>query len=186
MTLERRGAAGAPDGADPPPTGRRRGRRRPARRRLRHAGLAARHAAAGGHADGLVRLAYLDDGDDEDAVLADLAAPGLAARARAPRRLDEPRRELDEYFAGRGATFDAAARLAADRAVRPPGARRPRRAIPYGAVVDLRRGGRAQAGSPRGVRAAGNALGANPLPIVAALPPRAARRRRARRLHRRP
>ncbi len=111
---------------------------------------------------GLVRVAYLDDG--EDAVLAELAAavsPRLLAEAA---RLDEPRRELDEYFAGRRRRFE----LPLDWRLSGGFTRRVLRAtarIPYGGVSSY--GAIASAaGSPRGSRAAGNALGANPLPIV--------------------
>src|SRR5437764_13996886 len=45
---------------------------------------------------GLVRLAYL--GDDEDAVLQDLAGRVSPRVLAAPRKLDEPRRELEQYL----------------------------------------------------------------------------------------
>ncbi len=83
---------------------------------------------------------------------------------RAPRALDEARRELDEYFAARRRAFD----LAVDWRLVSPFARRVLRAtaqIPYGAVSDYGTIS-ARAGSPRGARATGNALGANPIPIV--------------------
>ena len=82
----------------------------------------------------------------------------------APRRLDGPRRELDEYFAGRRQTFELHLdlRLLTDFARRVLSATA---AIPYGGVATYREVA-AAAGSPRGSRAAGNALGSNPLPIV--------------------
>ncbi|MGI8506404.1 MAG: methylated-DNA--[protein]-cysteine S-methyltransferase [Solirubrobacteraceae bacterium] len=112
---------------------------------------------------GLVRLAYLD-ADEEDAVLEDVAARVSPRVLSAPRKLDEPRRELDEYFGGRRRAFELALdwRLISDFGRRVLAATA---AIPYGAVStygDVA----AVAGSPRGSRAAGNALGANPLPIV--------------------
>ena len=82
--------------------------------------------------------------------------------ARAP--LDEVRRELEEYFEGRRRAFDAAL----DWTLVAPFARRVLRAtsqIPYGGVLSYADVA-ADAGSPRGFRAAGNALGANPIPIV--------------------
>jgi methylated-DNA-[protein]-cysteine S-methyltransferase len=112
---------------------------------------------------GLVRLAYLDE-HDEAAVLADLAAnisPRLLAAARP---LDAPRRELEEYFAGRRREF----RCALDWRLIGTFARRiltATVAIPYGSVSTYQEVA-ATAGSPRGSRAAGNALGSNPLPIV--------------------
>ena len=47
---------------------------------------------------GLVRLAYLDGGEQEDAVLEQLAHRISPRILDAPRRLDEPRRELEQYF----------------------------------------------------------------------------------------
>jgi methylated-DNA-[protein]-cysteine S-methyltransferase len=112
---------------------------------------------------GLVRIAYLD-GDDQDAVLQDLAVRVSPRVLAAPRRLDEPRRELDEYFAGRRSSFAVALDwqliVGFGRRVLQATAR-----IPYGSVSTYKDVA-AQAGSPRGSRAAGNALGANPLPIV--------------------
>ncbi len=74
------------------------------------------------------------------------------------------RRELDEYFAGAGSAFE----LPLDWTLVGPFARRVLRvasAIPYGCVLSYAQVA-AEAGSPRGSRAAGNALGANPIPIV--------------------
>lgn len=111
---------------------------------------------------GLVRIAYADEG--EEPVLAELAArvsPRVLADARP---LDRARRELDEYFSGRRQRFE----LDLDRRLLGPFADRvltATAAIPYGATVTYREVAGA-AGSPRGFRAAGNALGSNPLPIV--------------------
>jgi methylated-DNA-[protein]-cysteine S-methyltransferase len=112
---------------------------------------------------GLLRIAYSGPGDD-DAVLTDLAARVSPRVLAAPRRLDAARRELDEYFAGRRREFG----LDLDRRLLTGFARRvllAAEAIPYGATRTYREVATA-AGSPRGFRAAGNALGANPLPIV--------------------
>jgi methylated-DNA-[protein]-cysteine S-methyltransferase len=112
---------------------------------------------------GLVRLAYLDGGD-EDAVLTDLAARISPRVLAAPRKLDEARSELDDYFSGRRRLFDFGLDWRLTRGF----GRRVLKAtarIPYGTVSTYRRVA-ADAGSPRGSRAAGNALGANPLPIV--------------------
>jgi methylated-DNA-[protein]-cysteine S-methyltransferase len=112
---------------------------------------------------GLARLAYIDDGQEE-AVLQDVAARLSPRMLSAPRRLDQPRRELDEYFAGRRRTFETVLdlRLMTDFMRRVLTATA---AIPYGSVSTYREVA-THAGSPRGFRAAGNALGANPLPIV--------------------
>jgi methylated-DNA-[protein]-cysteine S-methyltransferase len=112
---------------------------------------------------GLVRIAYLDAAG-EDPVLEQLAAAVSPRVLAAPRRLDQPRRELDEYFAGRRARFE----LAVDWALTRGFGRRVLEAtarIPYGSLSTYKDVA-AAAGSPRGSRAAGNALGANPLPIV--------------------
>lgn len=112
---------------------------------------------------GLVRLAYLDDGLP-DAVLADVANRISPRVLAAPRKLDEPRRELDQYFTGRRDRFELALdwRLMSDFGRRVLQATA---AIPYGSVSTYAAVA-ALSGSPRGSRAAGNALGANPLPIV--------------------
>jgi methylated-DNA-[protein]-cysteine S-methyltransferase len=112
---------------------------------------------------GLVRLVYLDDGE-EDWALSELAERISPRVLESPRSLDEPRRELDEYFAGRRRRFE----LALDWRLTHGFAQRVLRAtaqIPYGGSSTYKLVA-AQAGSPRGFRAAGNALGSNPLPII--------------------
>jgi len=112
---------------------------------------------------GLVRIAYLDHAD-EDAIVDGLAQRVSPRVMRAPRKLDEPRRELDQYFAGARRTFE----LSLDWSLSRGFGRRVLQAtarVPYGAVSSYGQVA-AQAGSPRASRAAGNALGANPLPIV--------------------
>jgi methylated-DNA-[protein]-cysteine S-methyltransferase len=112
---------------------------------------------------GLARVAYVDEGQ-EDAIIEEIAARLSPRMLSAPRRLDEPRRELDEYFAGRRRAFDLTLdlRLLSDFTRRILSATAE---IPYGEVSTYKAVA-AAAGSPRGSRAAGNALGSNPLPIV--------------------
>jgi methylated-DNA-[protein]-cysteine S-methyltransferase len=113
---------------------------------------------------GLVRLSYPGP-DGQDAVLDDLAHRVSPRMLEAPPRLDEVRRELDEYFAGRRRRFDLPVDL---RLVAGDFGRRvleETAAIPFGDVLTYAEVA-ARAGSPRGSRAAGNALGANPVPIV--------------------
>ncbi|MGH2856100.1 MAG: methylated-DNA--[protein]-cysteine S-methyltransferase [Solirubrobacteraceae bacterium] len=113
---------------------------------------------------GLARIAYVDDGAGEEQVLAQLAARVSPRVLAAPRRLDPARRELDEYFAGRRRAFE----LGLDLRLMTAFARRvliATDAIPYGSVASYGEVA-AAAGSPRAFRAAGNALGSNPLPIV--------------------
>jgi methylated-DNA-[protein]-cysteine S-methyltransferase len=112
---------------------------------------------------GLVRLAYLD-GDDPAPVLSELAVAVSPRMLAAPRRLDQPRRELEEYFAGARTRFDVPLdwRLTHGfgRRVLQTTAR-----IPFGSFSNYREIA-TRAGSPRGFRAAGNALGHNPIPII--------------------
>ena len=111
---------------------------------------------------GLVRLAFPEESlDGMLEALAQRVSPRIV-EARAP--LDEVRRELEEYFEGRRRGFE----VALDWTLVAPFARRVLRAtsrIPYGGVLSYAEVA-ADAGSPRGFRAAGNALGANPIPIV--------------------
>ncbi len=113
---------------------------------------------------GLVRIAYLDDDHSEDTVLEDLAADISPRLLEAPGRLDEPRRELEQYFAGQRDRFE----LPLDWRLTHGFARRVLQAtarIPYGSVSTYKQVA-SDAGSPRGHRAAGNALGSNPIPII--------------------
>jgi methylated-DNA-[protein]-cysteine S-methyltransferase len=113
---------------------------------------------------GLVRLAYLDDDGQLDVVLEQLSEKVSPRILVSPRRLDEARRELDQYFAGARHRFDFELDWQLTRGF----GRRVLEAtarIPFGSVSTYKQVA-AQAGSPRGSRAAGNALGANPIPIV--------------------
>lgn len=113
---------------------------------------------------GLLQLAYVDGQAALDALLTRLAAQVSPRLLSAPRRLDASRRELEEYFAGRRRQFDLSLdwRLVGDFGRRVLGAAQ---AIPYGSVATYAEVA-AAAGRPRAARATGNALGANPLPIV--------------------
>lgn len=111
---------------------------------------------------GLVRVAFPEESLER-------TLEGLAQRIsprilEAPAQLDQARRELDEYFSGRRRSFE----LALDWRLVGAFARRVLRVtsqIPYGGVLSYAEVA-ADAGSPRGSRAAGNALGSNPIPIV--------------------
>jgi methylated-DNA-[protein]-cysteine S-methyltransferase len=119
-------------------------------------------AAATPH--GLAALSYEDHSGGADAVLDWLSAKLSPRMLEAPARLDDVRRELDEYFAGRRRDFD----LPIDWTLTTPFARRVLKAtaaIPFGRVSTY--GEMAlQAGNAKASRAAGRALGANPIPIV--------------------
>jgi methylated-DNA-[protein]-cysteine S-methyltransferase len=113
---------------------------------------------------GLATISYEDRFGGTDAVL-DWVATKLSPRVlEAPARLDDVRRELDEYFEGRRRDFD----LPIDWALASPFGRRILKAtaaIPFGQVSTY--GAVAsRAGNPKASRAAGRALGSNPIPIV--------------------
>jgi len=112
---------------------------------------------------GLVRIGL--PGEPLDSVLAQLA-DGVSPRVLSyPRRLDEARRELDQYFAGRREHFE----LAVDWRLSHPGfyrrVLRETAKVPCGERITYGQAAK-RAGSPRAFRAAGTALGANPVPIV--------------------
>ena len=114
---------------------------------------------------GLARLAYEDSNGGLDAVLEALAARLSPRVLEAPARLDDVRRQLDEYFTGTRRGFELPVDLAL---VRGPFARRLLEAtarIPFGQTSTYR-GMAEAAGNARAVRAAGNALGSNPIPII--------------------
>jgi methylated-DNA-[protein]-cysteine S-methyltransferase len=112
---------------------------------------------------GLVRVAYTDHAD-ADAVLADIAGKLSPRVLEAPQRLDEARRELDDYFAGRRTGFELPIDWSLTRGFAGDVLRQTAR-IPFGKTSTYAEVA-SRAGSPRAVRAAGNALGANPLPVV--------------------
>jgi methylated-DNA-[protein]-cysteine S-methyltransferase len=112
-----------------------------------------------------VRLAYEDDNGGLDAILTVLATRLSPRILEQPARLDAARRELDEYFEGHRTAFD----LPLDPALISPFGRRvlldATAAIPFGATSTYGAVA-ARAGNPKASRAAGRALGANPIPIV--------------------
>jgi methylated-DNA-[protein]-cysteine S-methyltransferase len=111
---------------------------------------------------GLIRLEYPDrEVDDELERLALEVSPRIL---ESPRTTEPIRRELDEYFAGSRRRFSVPVDLTLvkgfNRRVLEHTAR-----IPFGTVATYRDVA-TRAGSPRGMRAAGNALSSNPVPIV--------------------
>ena len=111
---------------------------------------------------GLVRVAYPERPLDQ--VLARLAEAVSPRVLEAPARLDAIRRELDEYFEGRRRRFetpiDWALTAGFFRRVLQATAR-----IDYGQVRTYAEVA-AHAGNVKAVRAAGNGLGSNPIPVV--------------------
>jgi methylated-DNA-[protein]-cysteine S-methyltransferase len=113
-------------------------------------------------ARGLVRVAFPEE--NVDSVLEGLARRISPRIVETPAPLDAARRELEEYFAGNRHSFE----LPLDWTLVSAFGRRVLDAtaeIPYGGVLSYAEVA-TEAGSPRGSRAAGNALGSNPMPIV--------------------
>lgn len=111
---------------------------------------------------GVVRLAF--DNESEEQVLRQLAQALSPRILRAPARLDEVRRQLEEYFAGRRTAFEVSLDWALTSGFR----RKVLAAtaeIPYARTATYRSVA-AVAGSPGAFRAAGTALATNPIPIL--------------------
>ncbi len=111
---------------------------------------------------GVVRIAF--DNERQDDVLAELAAKVSPRVLSAPARLDDTRRELDEYFQGSRTAFDLPLDWSLSTGFRRAVLNATQR-IPYAAtstygIVAI------AAGSPKAFRAAGTALATNPIPIV--------------------
>jgi methylated-DNA-[protein]-cysteine S-methyltransferase len=112
--------------------------------------------------DGLVRLAYPEQ--DLESLGEELCLALSARIATDDGRLDTLRGELEAYFAGRLRRF----RTRVDWSLIGPFSRRVLKAtaeIPYGGWLSYGEVA-AEAGSPRGARAAGNALGSNPIALL--------------------
>jgi methylated-DNA-[protein]-cysteine S-methyltransferase len=111
---------------------------------------------------GLVRLSYPGEGI---AVQLDELAERVSPRIlEAPERTDAVRRQLDEYFEGERRSFEVPIDWRLVRGFAGSVLRATAR-IPFGSVSSYREVA-AEAGSPKAYRAAGNALGSNPIPIV--------------------
>jgi methylated-DNA-[protein]-cysteine S-methyltransferase len=111
---------------------------------------------------GLVRLAYPDEPFDEALEeLADRVSPRVL---ESPASLDALRRQLDEYFEGQRHRFDTKIDWRLTKGFTTKVLQATAR-VPFGSVTTYREvAGRA--GNDRAYRAAGNALGSNPIPIV--------------------
>ena len=116
-----------------------------------------------GTKQGVVRITF-GENYPIDKVLLELAEDVSPRMLEAPARLDAVRRELEEYFEGRRTKFDVSLDWRLSHGFGRRVLRHTAR-IPYGAVSTYKSMA-AAAGSPRGARAAGNALGQNPIPIV--------------------
>jgi methylated-DNA-[protein]-cysteine S-methyltransferase len=111
---------------------------------------------------GIVRLAF--EGEELDGVLQELADRVSPRVLEVPARLDGVRRELDEYFDGRRNAFETPVDWQLSHGFHLK-AREACYAIPFGSVLTYSELA-AAAGSPRAVRAAGQAMARNPVPIV--------------------
>jgi methylated-DNA-[protein]-cysteine S-methyltransferase len=112
---------------------------------------------------GVVRLGFHNE--DHDAVLDELADRLSPRVLEAPAKLDAVRRELDEYFEGRLRHFTAKL----DWTLTGQGFRREilrqTAKIPYGRTSTYMEMA-TKAGNRKAYRAAGNALGSNPIPVI--------------------
>lgn len=110
-------------------------------------------------------LAFLSFPEAEEGAILDRLAREISPRIlRAPARLDPVRAQLSEYFEGARSDFDLALDWQLSSGFRRAVLERANR-IPYGQTRTYSQMAEA-AGSPRAHRAAGSALGANPIPIV--------------------
>jgi methylated-DNA-[protein]-cysteine S-methyltransferase len=111
---------------------------------------------------GLVRVAYASE--DHDRVLDTLGQKLSPRILRAPKRLDDAARELDEYFNRRRQVFDLKLDLSLSRGFR----RLVQTHLPeigYGQTRSYRQVAEL-VGNPKAVRAVGIACATNPLPVV--------------------
>jgi len=111
---------------------------------------------------GLVRVAYASE--DHDRVLDTLGHKLSPRILRAPRRLDDAARELDEYFARRRKQFDLPLDLSLSRGFRQT-VQQHLPQIGYGQTRSYRQIAEL-VGNPKAVRAVGTACATNPLPVV--------------------
>ena len=111
---------------------------------------------------GLIRISFPQF--SQETVVEELARDVSPRVLEAPERLDEVRRELDEYFEGKRREFDLPLDWSLTRGFYRKVLRETAR-IGYGHVrtyADVAK----RAESPRAVRATGSALGSNPIPVV--------------------
>ncbi len=111
---------------------------------------------------GLVRVAFEREGHDE--VLADLAVDVSPRILRAPARLDDVTRQLDEYFTGKRHRFEVSVDLQLAHGFRRTVLDR-LRDLAYGTTASYAAIA-AASGSPAAVRAVGSACAHNPVPVV--------------------
>lgn len=109
---------------------------------------------------GVVRIGF----GHEDGMLEELASQVSPRVVHLPNRLDDVRRQLDQYFAGKRRTFD----VAIDRRLSHGYRRTVLEAltqVPYGETVSYKDLAE-RTGNPKASRAVGSAMATNPIPIV--------------------
>lgn len=111
---------------------------------------------------GLVRVAYARE--DHDRVLESLGEKLSPRILRAPKRLDDAARELEEYFAKRRRIFDLPLDLSLSRGFRQL-VQTHLPEIAYGQTRSYREVAEL-VGNPKAIRAVGTACATNPLPVV--------------------
>jgi methylated-DNA-[protein]-cysteine S-methyltransferase len=112
---------------------------------------------------GLVRVSFHTERHDD--VLDDLVVRISPRVLEAPERLDDVRRELDEYFEGARRSFELPLDWRLSHGFRSKVLRKLYENVPYGETASYAEMA-AEAGSPRAYRAAGSACGSNPIPVV--------------------
>jgi methylated-DNA-[protein]-cysteine S-methyltransferase len=112
---------------------------------------------------GLVRVAF--EREDDDEVLGQLAARVSPRVLEAPGRLDEVRRELDEYFAGGRDHFELPLDWRLSGGFRKTVLERLHAEVEYGRTVSYLELA-TMVGNPKASRAVGTAMATNPIPIV--------------------
>jgi methylated-DNA-[protein]-cysteine S-methyltransferase len=114
-------------------------------------------------AAGLVRLAF--EREDDDQVLGQLAERVSPRVLEAPTRLDEVRRELDEYFAGSRDHFELPLDWRLSGGFRKTVLETLYADVDYGRTVSYLELA-TMVGNPKASRAVGTAMATNPIPIV--------------------
>lgn len=112
---------------------------------------------------GLVRVGF--DREDTDAILRELATRVAPRVVRSPKRLDEVRRELDQYFAGSRDHFDLRLDWRLSSGFRRTVLEHLYSGVGYGRTVSYRELA-TMVGNPKASRAVGTAMATNPIPII--------------------
>jgi methylated-DNA-[protein]-cysteine S-methyltransferase len=110
---------------------------------------------------GLVRIGF----GDEDDMLEELSHKVSPRVLEAPARLDDVRRQLDEYFAGRRHEFDVPLDWTLSHGFRRTVLHTLVERVPYGQTLSYKELA-TRSGNPKASRAVGSAMATNPIPLV--------------------